>query len=72
MLIFKVVHNYSLNNILNACSFSGIDSFCESIKPIKIVDISSTIKIKEKMLAMHDSQRGWLMSHNGIDEYIVD
>ena len=23
------------------------------------------------MLATHESQRNWLMSHNGIDEYII-
>ena len=49
----------------------GVDNFGESIKPTTYVDISSTIKIKEKMLATHDSQRSWLMSHNGIDEYII-
>ena len=49
----------------------GTDAFGESIKPTTIVDISTTIEVKEKMLATHDSQRNWLMSHNGIDEYII-
>jgi len=61
----KIPHLYYMDSI------EGIDSFGESIKPNTIVDISSTIEIKEKMLAMHDSQRSWLMSHNGIDEYII-
>ena len=40
MLIFMVYFNHSLKNILYASSFSGIDSFGESIKPTTIVDIS--------------------------------
>ncbi len=52
-------------------SLEGTDAFGESINPTTIVDISSTIEIKEKMLVTHDSQRSWLMSHNGIDEYII-
>ena len=34
------------------------------------VDISSTMKIKTKMLACHKSQRDWLKYHNGWDEYM--
>ena len=30
------------------------------------------MKIKGKILAMHDSQRSSLMTQNGIDECIVD
>ena len=39
--------------------------------PAKIlVDITSVIDTKEKMLACHKSQREWLLKHHGIDEYI--
>ncbi|MEE9430206.1 MAG: PIG-L family deacetylase [Melioribacteraceae bacterium] len=61
----KIPHLYYMD------SLEGIDDFGESIKPTTFVDISSTIEIKEKMLATHQSQRSWLMSHNGIDEYII-
>ncbi len=52
-------------------ALEGIDTFGKIIKPTTIVDISSTIEIKEKMLASHDSQRSWLMEHHGMDEYII-
>lgn len=61
----KIPHLYYMD------SLEGIDDFGESIKPTTIIDISTTIEIKEKMLAAHESQRSWLMSHNGIDEYII-
>jgi LmbE family N-acetylglucosaminyl deacetylase len=35
-----------------------------------IVDISSTMGKKEQMLLCHESQRSWLMTHHGVDEYV--
>ena len=35
------------------------------------VDISSEIEVKEKMLARHESQRNWLLTHHKVDEYIL-
>jgi len=35
-----------------------------------IVDISSVMDTKEKMLCCHESQRHWLMTHHGMDEYV--
>lgn len=61
----KIPHLYYMDPL------EGVDDFGENIIPTTIVDISSTITIKEKMLMIHDSQRSWLMSHNGIDEYII-
>ncbi len=61
----KIPHLYYMD------SLEGTDNFGNPINPTTIVDISSTINIKEKMLKKHDSQRSWLMSHNGIDEYII-
>lgn len=43
----------------------------ERIDPGFYVDISSTMDIKEKMLASHKSQREWLLKHHKIDEYIL-
>ena len=61
----KIPHLYYMDPL------EGTDAFGENIKPTTIVDISTTIEVKEKMLATHESQRNWLMSHNGIDEYII-
>ena len=49
----------------------GIDDLGQRINPTTLVDITSKINIKEKMLSTHKSQRDWLMSHNGIDEYTI-
>lgn len=47
----------------------GKDRFGQAIEPRTLVDISTVIDIKEKMLCAHESQRNWLMSHHGMDEY---
>lgn len=48
----------------------GKDKLGNRVNPAMIVDISSVIDIKEAMLKSHDSQRSWLASHHGIDEYV--
>ena len=40
------------------------------ITPGIIVDITSVMETKEKMLCCHESQRHWLMTHHGMDEYV--
>lgn len=47
----------------------GKDKFGAEIPPGTIVDTSSVIDIKARMLACHESQRNWLLAHHGIDEY---
>jgi N-acetylglucosamine malate deacetylase 1 len=49
----------------------GLDHFGEPIEPGFVVDITAVIDVKEKMLACHASQREWLRSHHGIDQYII-
>jgi LmbE family N-acetylglucosaminyl deacetylase len=48
----------------------GKDKLGAEIKPAMIVDISSVMDIKEKMLCCHESQRDWLFKHHGMDEYV--
>ncbi len=49
----------------------GTDIFGRAIEPDLIVDISSSMEPKERMLACHASQRDWLRAQHGIDEYIL-
>lgn len=49
----------------------GKDIFGKEIESGIFVDISSTIKIKEKMLSCHKSQREWLLKISRVDEYII-
>jgi LmbE family N-acetylglucosaminyl deacetylase len=39
--------------------------------PSMYVDITGEIEVKEKMLAHHESQRNWLLTHHKMDEYIL-
>ena len=49
----------------------GKDNFGTAIEAGIIVDISSVMNIKEKMLCCHESQRNWLLEHHGIDDYVI-
>jgi hypothetical protein len=48
----------------------GKDKFGTEVKPSMIVDISTVMDIKERMLCCHESQRDWLLKHHGMDEYV--
>lgn len=48
----------------------GKDALGRAIMPTTVVDISSTMGKKEQMLTCHESQRGWLMAHHGVDHYV--
>ncbi len=47
------------------------DIFGRNIDPCIYVDITDMMKLKEKMLGCHKSQRSWLMAHHKMDEYIL-
>ncbi|MCM2373749.1 PIG-L deacetylase family protein [Aporhodopirellula aestuarii] len=51
-------------------TIGGCDRMGVPIEPTTFVDISEQIELKSSMLACHESQREWLRSHNGIDDYI--
>ena len=46
------------------------DKLGVQIRAGTIVDIAGAMDIKEKMLCCHQSQRHWLMTHHGMDEYV--
>jgi LmbE family N-acetylglucosaminyl deacetylase len=46
------------------------DKYGTHIKAETIVDITDVTNTKEKMLCCHESQRHWLMTHHGMDEYV--
>lgn len=48
----------------------GVDHFGHPVEPEFVIDISETFELKLRMLACHDSQRSWLRSQHGIDEYL--
>lgn len=48
----------------------GIDPLGQPIEPTTVIDISKQMELKTAMLACHSSQREWLRSHHGTDEYL--
>jgi len=49
----------------------GLDPYTgHRVVPSTIVDISGVMPRKIEMLACHASQRDWLRSHHGMDEYV--
>jgi hypothetical protein len=54
-----------------ADALEGKDKLGAAVIPSVVMDITSTIEIKEKMLCCHASQREWLQSHHGMDEYVL-
>lgn len=51
-------------------AMAGKDILGAELLPDILVDISSVMDTKEKMLCCHKSQRDWLLKHHGIDEYV--
>jgi LmbE family N-acetylglucosaminyl deacetylase len=49
----------------------GKDKFGKAVVPSMYADVSSEIEVKETMLARHESQRNWLLTHHKVDEYIL-
>jgi len=47
------------------------DIFGNIINPSIFINISGEMKIKEKMLSCHESQKNWLLTHHKMDEYIL-
>ena len=57
--------------ILYADPVDQVDHLGRPVPARYIVDITTTVDLKEKMLAAHDSQRSWLREQHGEDEYLL-
>jgi LmbE family N-acetylglucosaminyl deacetylase len=60
----RIAHLYYVDAV------EGIDYFGTPLAPQFYIDITSTFELKRRMLACHESQRGWLLKQHGIDEYL--
>ena len=49
----------------------SVDILGNDLPPSMVVDITTTVDIKEQMLCCHESQRNWLLTHHGMDEYTM-
>lgn len=71
LLTVPVSHFSPVPFLYYSDAFEGKDKFGREVFPTILINISSTIEIKETMLSRHKSQRDWLLKHHGIDEYIL-
>jgi LmbE family N-acetylglucosaminyl deacetylase len=49
----------------------GKDPLGRDVEPGFCIDVSEVIEEKAAMLALHASQRDWLMKHHGMDQYVT-
>jgi LmbE family N-acetylglucosaminyl deacetylase len=52
-------------------AMGGVDIFGKTIAPEFYVDVSGLMDLRSEMLAHHASQREWLRSQHGIDDYLL-
>ncbi|HEY3742187.1 MAG TPA: PIG-L family deacetylase [Bryobacteraceae bacterium] len=52
-------------------SIDGVDREGHAIVPGVFIDVGSSFVQKRSMLACHDSQRNWLKTQHGIDDYLA-
>ena len=56
--------------ILYADPIDHVDHFGRRVPAQCVVDITDALELKERMLACHESQRAWLRTQHGEDEYL--
>ena len=57
--------------LYHALPYGLTDGLRRRIEPDFLVDVSSVIDRKEKMLACHESQKNWLDTSQGLDAYLI-
>jgi len=60
----------AIPHLYYADPIEGKDALGDPVFPRLLIDISTTLDTKLAMLACHASQREWLRSHHGVDEYL--
>lgn len=60
----------AIPHLYYADPIEGKDNFGDPVLPGILIDISTTLDTKLAILACHASQREWLRSHHGMDEYL--
>lgn len=66
----KLVRGSRIPYLYYCDPIEGKDVAGKLVKPTTVIDISAQQELKLKMLACHESQRSWLRSHHGMDEYL--
>ncbi len=50
----------------------GRDRDDQVVRPDFVVDVAAVFGRKQDMLSQHASQRDWLRTHHGVDEYLIE
>ena len=48
----------------------GKSSLGDAVRPALLIDVTAVMETKLRMVSAHASQREWLRSHHGVDEYL--
>lgn len=67
---FPVLPGSCVPHLYYCDPLEGVDPLGRPVEPTTVIDISDQLDTKTQMLACHASQRDWLLSHHGMDEYI--
>jgi N-acetylglucosamine malate deacetylase 1 len=51
-------------------AMEGMDLFGQPVEASFWIDVESTFSCRQRALACHESQRSWLRSHHGVDDYL--
>lgn len=60
----------SIPHLYYADPVEGKDSLGEPVRPRLLIDVTTVMETKLRMVSAHASQREWLRSHHGVDEYL--
>lgn len=60
----------AIPHLYYADPIEGKDPLGAPVTPSLLVDVGEVLETKLAMLAKHESQRAWLRSHHGMDEYL--
>jgi LmbE family N-acetylglucosaminyl deacetylase len=63
-------HTAAIPHLYYCDPLEGIDPLGNPVAPTTIIDIRQELEAKADALACHATQREWLRSHQGMDEYI--
>lgn len=67
---FPLKENTGVPYLYYCDPMEGLDPYGQQVVPTTYIDISAQLGKKAEMLACHESQREWLRSYHGVDEYL--
>ncbi len=60
----------AIPHLYYADPIEGKDSLGDPVRPTLLIDVTTVMETKLRMVSAHASQREWLRAHHGMDEYL--